>query len=87
MSLVGSVLAGVVPRVENVLFQSVELWVCVLYGRFAYRLLHKMCRCAKCCILFGIAIGRERITLHPIFIANSQFQGSRRSICARVADV
>jgi len=87
MSLVDSVLADVVPMDEIDLFQVVELPGRVLCGRFTYGLLHKMCRCAKCCIVFGIAIGKERITLNPIFIANSLFQGSRRSICARVADV
>ncbi|ACU90786.1 hypothetical protein Dbac_2710 [Desulfomicrobium baculatum DSM 4028] len=87
MSLVDSGLADAVPIDEIALFQDVELSVCVLCGRFVYRLLHKMCRCAKCCIEFGIAIGKERITLNPIFIANSLFQGSRRSICAKVADV
>jgi hypothetical protein len=87
MSLVDFVLADAVPIAEIDLFQTVELSARVLCRRFAYRLLHKMCRCAKCCILFGIAIGKERVTLNLIFIANSLFQGSRRSICARVADV
>jgi len=87
MSLVDSALADAVPIAEIDLFQAVELSACILSGRFACRMLHKMCRCAKCCILFGIAIDTERISLNPIFIANSLFQGSRRSICARVADV
>lgn len=87
MSLVDSALADAVPIAEIDLFQAVELSACTLTGRFARRMLHKTCQCAKYCTSFDIAIDTERISLNPIFIANSLFQGSRRSICARVADV
>ncbi len=87
MSLVDSGLAGAMPIIKSVLLQMVGLLACALCGQFVYCLLHKTCRCAKCCILPGIAIDKERITLRLIFIANSLFQGSRRLICVRVADV